>query len=667
MELSLPAGSLENALVAFKYGADSVYFGLKNFSARKGAENFSPSDLAKIKEFSVKNNKKFYIAINTLIDDVSLPLVYEDLKLAEKYHPDGIICQDLGLGHIIRRDFPSIPLHASTQLAVHNVSGVKELENLGYSRMVLSRELSFDQIKKIRQSCPDVELKVFIHGAMCYGFSGLCFASFVKTGRSGNAGECSQVCRTYFTDKNTGKTIYPFSLKDLSLEENILRLGEIGIDALKIEGRLKGNEYVKATTLYYRNLIDNKKSDNFLKDKMYTSFLRDRSSGYFDYHGPDHKNLNTSYYSQHLGKEIGRIIDISKNTITVENPVKNHDGLMILKKTKLGIETGYKFSAKTRDGYSLYIDDPEQFKVGEKVYLISDSSENVKSPSLELPLYKPERTISIGIGNDGITIEGQTFKTDVNEAISNKAFEEIERIFRQSGEAQFSPLPIIKNNSSFDCPHIASKELKRIRREAYSALNGLIINKKYTERTFRTITSIPLPDRNLISDNPLPFNMKGTKIGKRTYFSLPPVLYDEEAAFNELLKNAEKKEKPTIGLNNISHITFAKKHPEFDYFADFYLYLSNRESASLILSEVETLVGGYLWLERNSYKEPWPFEPTIIKNFIPPLFISRSCYRHDSLGLPCKGCSRNHSFALSQSGKDYKVIVQDCQSYLISN
>ena len=155
-ELALPAGSLQCALYAFKGGADAVYFGLKSFSARKGAVNFSFEDVRKIKAYCQANGKKFYVTVNTIVTNRELQDVSLLLKQLEYLQPDGLIVQDLGIAKLIREKFPSLPLHGSTQLAVHTINGVKELQKLGFTRVVLSRELSFDEIKAIRKACPDV-------------------------------------------------------------------------------------------------------------------------------------------------------------------------------------------------------------------------------------------------------------------------------------------------------------------------------------------------------------------------------------------------------------------------------------------------------------------------------------------------------------------------------
>ena len=249
IELSMPAGNLENAVYAFLGGADSVYFGLKDFSARKGAENFSFSDYRKIRKYAKDNGRKIYITINTLIRDSELERVFDVLKEIEKCGVDGIIVQDLGVIRLLKNHFPTLGIHASTQLAVHTNYGVKMLRELGAERVVLSRELSLKEIEKIRKNNPEIELKVFIHGAMCYGFSGLCMASLEKTGRSANRGECAQICRTWFKDEDKDH-LFPFSMKDMDAGKDILTLEKMGIDSVKVEGRRKGNEYVYYTSRY---------------------------------------------------------------------------------------------------------------------------------------------------------------------------------------------------------------------------------------------------------------------------------------------------------------------------------------------------------------------------------------------------------------------------------
>ena len=663
IELALPAGTLENALVAFNNGADAVYFGMKDFSARKGAGNFSFEDLAKIRRFAIDNNKKIYITINTLIDDETLPALYHTLGKVATFGCDGVICQDLGVARLIKNNFPSLPLHASTQLAVHTVQGVKVLQNLGFERVVLSRELNLPEIKAIREACPDVEIKVFIHGALCYGFSGLCMASKQKTGRSANEGACAQVCRTWFTDLSTGKKLYPFSLEDMEAGEKVRQLNEIGIDSLKVEGRLKGNEYVAAVASYYRAIIDNTNPTAF-HGAVQSSFQRISGPGYLNYTGPGHQCLNTGDYTGHYGEYVGDIVASGWNWIKVRSTVtlNPYDGLLILSDTPIRLSCHIM---KTEGHYvTVTFEDTGKVNIGDEVRRISNSALKERKVSTELPLFKPARDISIKIIDEGLVIDGKIYQASVGDADKDGCKSAIEKIFRQTGDNSFDVGSIvIENESSHEKPFLRASEVKKIRREIFSLYDQEKIEQTaYTINAMEKKDGVILPNRKLLSTTRLDWNIEGVDIDGYHYITIPPVTYSEEKLFKDVEESAKRHKNCRIGLNNIAHVAFAKAHPEFEYFADIHLYLSNRESALLLQSIVPNLIGGYLWIERDSFQEPWPFEPTIEREFKPPMFISRSCYRHDSLGMDCKGCPRHHEFTIEQNGELYSVFVDDCQT-----
>lgn len=667
IELALPAGTLENALVAFNNGADAVYFGMKEFSARKGAGNFSFEDLAKIRKYSLDNNKKIYITINTLIDDETLPALYQTVAKVAEYGCDGVICQDLGVARLIKNHFPSLPLHASTQLAVHTIQGVKVLQEIGFERVVLSRELNLSEIKAIREACPDVEIKVFIHGALCYGFSGLCMASRQKTGRSANEGACAQVCRTWFTDLSTGKKLYPFSLEDMEAGKLVKSLNEIGIDSLKVEGRLKGNEYVAAVASYYRAIIDNTNPERF-HGAVQSSFQRISGPGYLNYTGPGHQCLNTGDYTGHFGEYIGEIVATSWNSIKIKSTISlnPYDGLLILAEKPVRISCRI---LKTKGSYTtIAYESDEKVTIGDEIRRISNSSLKERKVSTDIPFLKPLRDIALTITDDGLEVDGQLYNTIVADAEKDGYKSALEKIFRQTGENTFDVNKLsIKNLSSHGKPFLRSSELKKIRREVYITYDQAKVERKvYTTDCTARVNDITLPDRKLLSSSRLDWNIEGVDIDGYHYITIPPVTYAEDRLFKSIEESAKRYQNCRIGLNNIAHVAFAKAHPEYEYFADIYLYLSNRESALLLQSIVPNLIGGYLWIERTTYQDPWPFKPTVEKDFKPPLFISRSCYRHDSLGMDCKGCSRHHDFAIEQNGEIYSVFVDDCQTVVKS-
>ena len=670
MELALPAGNLENALVAFRSGADAVYFGMKTFSARRGAVNFTEEDLAKIRRVSRENGKKIYVTINTLVDDHDLTKAYDLLSTVEKYSPDGIIVQDLGLIELMKREFPTLPIHGSTQLAAHNISGVKAMQDMGFERVVLSRELTFKEIEKIRTACPDIELKVFIHGAMCYGFSGYCMASKYKTGRSANEGSCAQICRTWFRDVETGKAFYPFSLKDMELGEQIIRLDDIGIDSAKIEGRLKGNEYVAATTRLYRNILDGKRD---MKHEQYYTFSRERGTGFLDYNGPGHDILTTGDYTGHIGAKAGYVLQQEGRRVKLDlqEKIEAHDGLMYLKRNKEGLLESVRFAANPIRDDVFILPTFEKLEKNQVIYKVSDSRMTEKKPSTNLPLEKTLVKAEIDVNPDTLTVKTprleKKYDIEVQESDKMSAEEQILKVFSQSGESSHQLFDIkVNNNTGFDKYFLRSSSLKEARRDFLSELDSLPDEKReYEIKPFDgNARNFTLPAREMISGEHTPWQTEGRTVDGITYITLPPVIYDDGKFYEELEEKLEKLPRPLlIGLNNIGHIDFAKKHTEYNYFADIYLYLSNRESARLLSEELgRNLYGGYLWMERDEYVEPWPFTPTIVKDFTPPLFISRACYRHDGLGLECKGCTRDNHYVAEQNGILHDIYVKDCNT-----
>ena len=253
VELLAPAGELNSGFAAFQYGADAVYLGMGKFSARAEAVNFTPEELSFLTRYAHAHGKRVLVAVNTLVFNDEFRDLAETLYDIGAANVDGVIVQDLGVARFIRKNFPTLRLHASTQAAVHNEQGAAALKELGFKRVVLARELTFDEIAHIAKNVA-VETEVFIHGALCYSYSGLCQFSALCTGRSANRGKCVYPCResVSFDDENG----FAFSMRDLALEENILRLKEIGVSALKIEGRKKTPLYTAALSDLYRYILN---------------------------------------------------------------------------------------------------------------------------------------------------------------------------------------------------------------------------------------------------------------------------------------------------------------------------------------------------------------------------------------------------------------------------
>ncbi len=248
-ELLCPAGSYEALMAAVGAGADAVYIGGKSFGARAFAKNFDLPEIKKATELCHIHGVKLYVTVNTLVYDKELSSLSDFAAELYRMGVDAVISADLGAISEIRRRVPLLPIHASTQMSVHNTDGADAAAKLGCERVVLARELCEADINEITEKC-SVETEVFLHGALCVCHSGQCLFSSLVGGRSGNRGECAQPCRLPF------KNGYPLSLKDLSLARHIKSLIDSGVASLKIEGRMKSPEYVYKVTKIYRTLID---------------------------------------------------------------------------------------------------------------------------------------------------------------------------------------------------------------------------------------------------------------------------------------------------------------------------------------------------------------------------------------------------------------------------
>lgn len=281
-EILAPCGAMESLTAAVNAGADAVYLGEEYFSARKNADNFTAEQLCDAVRFCHYSGVKVYVTLNTLVFDREIPLLAKAIENCAKADVDAFIVQDMGVARLSRQIVPELPLHASTQMTVNSPEGAIMAKELGFTRVVLGRELSLAQIKGITESC-DIETELFVHGALCVCISGQCYMSSVLGGRSGNRGLCAQPCRLDFTSGDRHNVL---SLKDLSLTEKLPELAKADITSFKIEGRMKRPEYVAGAVNACRVALDGGTPDLIsLKNVFSRSGF---TSGYFD---DDFKNM----------------------------------------------------------------------------------------------------------------------------------------------------------------------------------------------------------------------------------------------------------------------------------------------------------------------------------------------------------------------------------------
>ncbi len=246
---------MESLIAGVRCGANAVYLGTKDINARRGASNFDFEQLNRAVIYCHQRNVRVYLTLNILVSDCEMETAYHTVKKALEYGVDAFIIQDLGVAKMIKRFFPDAKLHASTQCSVNSPEGFRALEELGFERAVLPREMSLDEIKEIRKST-SMELELFVHGALCMCVSGQCYLSAMLGGRSGNRGLCAQPCRLKFSADNSGSC--DLSLKDLSLIEHMDEIRQAGISSLKIEGRMKRPEYVAGAVTACKNALNGK-------------------------------------------------------------------------------------------------------------------------------------------------------------------------------------------------------------------------------------------------------------------------------------------------------------------------------------------------------------------------------------------------------------------------
>jgi len=328
-ELLAPVGSMDHLKVAINAGASAVYLSGKNYGARKYAQNFTLDELTEAVNIAHIHNVKVYVTVNTLIKEDELESVINYLSKLHAIGVDAVLVQDLGLVELINKHIPKLKIHASTQMTCENQLKLNYLESKGIKRVVLPREMRKGEIKNLKT---DMELEIFVHGALCYSYSGQCLMSSFKGGRSGNRGTCAQPCRQKYQIKGIKKHDYYLSPCDLSLFNQLKEIAELNIDCIKIEGRMRSKEYLAIAVSNYRKALNKLKSGKTTaSEEISLAFNRGFSEGQFS------NTSKRSIRSGHIGLKIGRVIKSSKNQIAIrlhdniKTIPEKGDGLLIIK------------------------------------------------------------------------------------------------------------------------------------------------------------------------------------------------------------------------------------------------------------------------------------------------------------------------------------------------
>ncbi len=512
-ELLSPAGNMESFFAAVENGADAVYFGLKDFSARASAQNFSLDDASKAIACARRKSIRVYIALNTLVKTLELEMAVDLLTALKEMRPDSIIIQDLGLLYLIQSKFPGFNIHASTQMAIHNLAGVKQLEQLGFKRVVLARELSAAEIKNIAENS-SIDIETFIHGALCYSYSGLCLFSSMIGGRSGNRGRCAQPCRKpYHTQSGNGG--YLFSMKDLLTLSGIRDLAGTGVKSLKIEGRMKSPEYVAVVTDAYRKAIDGDLSNqDEIVNRIKTVFSRETTSAYVtgknnlpvgkdsDIRQIKAADMVNPAYPANIGLYAGEVIESEGQHIVVraEAGFGVRDLLQIfegasVKPVLLHVKT-IKVDGKRVFGVDAgdiaTINSDKKIVRGAKLYVVS-SQKNKEAIGRKIPknltLSRVPVDLDVRIRSDSITVSGavmefifnRDYPIELDKGISRTTNEEeIKSCFSRLGKTAFEPANI--NVEISDGLFFPLSVLNNIRRDYFNALSSAWRNERALKR-----------------------------------------------------------------------------------------------------------------------------------------------------------------------------------------
>ncbi len=695
-ELLAPGGGFAAAYQAFEAGADGVYLGLSEFSARRAATNFTLEQLRRILGLARLRGRKVYVTLNTVVREEEMPRVATLCAWLESLGVDGVIVQDLGVSALLRRGFPGLAVHASTQMAIHNDSGLRFAREAGIRRVILSRELTLDRIRELRANHPDIELEVFIHGALCYSFSGVCLASWALTGRSGNRGDCAQVCRSVFCSGQERDST-PFSCRDLSLGAEVLKLAEIGIDSLKIEGRMKSPEYVFHVTRLYREILDkgaalSEAALGELQRNAEATFSREKTSAYF--HSPRAKDLLTKGYPGHRGIPLGTVTQTRGREIglRLQSRVSLHDGAGFWQPASsepvifpvMMLRRGARPVRYAQAGEAVFITADGETPLpplGTRMRLFS-------SRFLDRPLPKEagftpikvslrlEATLTqkegIGVLACSVGDRGEPFAFSASltlvDSTGGKSFEGVLR--KLLGESGDSPVRIAELSFSNETGRadneifVQPSELKKARNEILAALEKWFLSS-LERRVQRALLSTArnagafapadlaaLSRREMLSPpatQPVPFaSLEAVRKGPAAFASrgglvfvpLPPVMLDDEAWIESLqtLCAAHREARFAIGLNNVGQLVVAGRlagQENCSFFVDYFLYAANRSAVSFLAARVARLLFLYSWIEGGEETLRLLAAPEAVRiaeGYRPPLFYSLGCYQRHALG-----------------------------------
>ena len=495
-ELLAPAGSLETFFAALDSGADAVYLGLKEFSARAKAKNFTLAEVERLLAYAHGQGRRVYVTLNTLVKERELPQLVETLAALEALAVDAVILQDLAVWRLARRHFPKLELHASTQLTIHNLAGVRQLEAMGFTRVVLARELSLEEIAVIRAGTT-IGLEHFVHGAHCFSLSGQCSFSSWLGGMSGNRGRCAQPCRRRY--RHGSDDGYHFSPNDLSAIELLPQLAAAGIGSLKIEGRMKGAEYVASVVRAYRLVLDaapaaRQGAVTAAKEQLKSSFGRLPTRGFLPGTAP--ADMVNPHLHGATGRMLGRleVCVPGRMTFVTREALQRGDRLRVQPAsdrpgtgfTIRELALGQRPVTRAEAGARVTIVTPPEsaFRKGDMVFQVAAGETATASEAacrkrlaaarrapvpVELTILFPDAgTIELTATGAGISMSHRYPVSSYVATDRPLSAESLEKVFRRSGDQPFTLRAL--HAGTLPAVVVPPSELNAVRREFYGAI-----------------------------------------------------------------------------------------------------------------------------------------------------------------------------------------------------
>ncbi len=631
IELLAPAGNFDCLVAAVQSGADAVYLAGKCFGARSFADNFDNDELLKATDYCHLRGVKIYVTVNTLVLDSEMDELREYLLFLEQIGVDAIIVQDLGVLELARAVAPRLPIHGSTQMTIHNLEGVKKIAKYGVKRVVLSRELSLDDIRYISENT-DVELEIFAHGALCVCYSGQCLLSSIIGGRSGNRGKCAQPCRLQYSVNGKKEKKFYMSLKDLSGLRHLSKFLEMGVSSLKIEGRMKGQAYVAAVVGTFRKYIDNPQSirqeDMDLLDSIF-----------------NRGGLTDGYLTGEKGKKMFA-------PEKPDNPYKK--GSRDIEKEILSILNGENRRIKISGKIEIKKDSWPCFSISCGDIMIQYVHDSLPEVAQKLPI-------------DAVGVIGQLSKTggtpfefcDISAEVEDGLFlsaGELNKI-RREGLKIFEEAFINsfrRENASFEIPEV--KELS-------CPKNTGFVCEVTTKEQLRAVLDLPF-ERFLIPLGIIKEEKSVVeKIKDKTVIVLPAILLDRQ--FQRVVDEAKNLlDDGFLGVQ-IHHISLADAFSEYRVFGGFRINVFNSHSVEFCtnsgLEDVE--LSPELTLKQiGGIKKAIPVQVMVYGRL--PLMVTENCIIRNGSDCPCKG----ENFLRDRMGMVFPVIKDGdfCRSVILN-